>query len=632
MKHVIIGTAGHVDHGKTSLIQALTGTNPDRLKEEQERGMTIDIGFASLRLPDGNTVGIVDVPGHERFLKNMLAGASGVDVVLLVIAADEGVMPQTEEHLAILRLLDVRIGVIALTKSDLVDKEWTDIVEEDVRARLKDTFLASAPIMRVSSTTGRGIDALKKALLAAVSRAEARNTALPFRLPIDRVFTRQGFGTVVTGTLVAGSLQIGDAVKVQPQGISARIRGLQMHGEKQTHVEAGSRVAVNLSGIEVAQIDRGAQLAAAESSLACMGFDAALRLLPGDYKLIKDRARVRVHIGTAEVIGRMRILDERTELAPGSRAYVQFRAEESLAALRSDRFVVRTYSPMHTIGGGIVLDTELQRYRKNDPVHLAALEYKERGSPSDLVQTKLDTAPLGISRKSLYQSVNMTQAEGENALNPLIANGSVVLLPGQRIISSLHYRTALDRLTSALEEFHRRYPLRTGMQKEELGAVLGKGVDLQAFGAVLAQAESEGRLATEGAKTRLANFKVTLNERQTTLLSRIEAYYTQCGIATPSMEEVSSHVQAPPDAVIALLKIGADSGRFCFVSDTVYYSKDTVDHVKEEVQQYIAQHGSIGVGELRDQLDSNRKDSMQILEYLDSIRFTVRRGDKRVLV
>src|SRR5579872_6552504 len=291
MKHVIIGTAGHVDHGKTTLIRALTGTNTDRLKEEQERGMTIDLGFAALTLPDGTPAGIVDVPGHERFLKNMLAGAAGIDVVLLVIAADESVMPQTTEHLDILRLLDVKNGVVALTKVDVVDPEWLDVVEEDIRTQLQGSFLEKAPIVRVDSLHGTGVPELKKALLSAVSRTDAKNAAVPFRLPVDRVFTRPGFGTVITGTLVAGTMRVGDGVEILPQRIASRVRGLQSHSKKQESVEAGTRVAVNLAGVETDALERGALLVSPGTLAPTQLFDAVLRLLPTAPKALANRAR-----------------------------------------------------------------------------------------------------------------------------------------------------------------------------------------------------------------------------------------------------------------------------------------------------------------------------------------------------
>jgi selenocysteine-specific elongation factor len=636
MKHVIIGTAGHVDHGKTTLIQALTGTNPDRLKEEQERGMTIDIGFAALKLPDGTIAGIVDVPGHERFLKNMLAGAGGVDVVLLVIAADESVMPQTVEHLDILRLLDVKNGVVALTKCDMVERDWTDAVEEDVRAQLAGSFLADAPIIRVSAVTGKGIEALKRALLSAVSRAEARNAALPFRLPIDRVFTRPGFGTVVTGTLVAGTLRAGDAVEIVPQRLQTRVRGLQIHGQKVGEAEAGSRVAVNIAGVETEAIERGAQLVAPHSLAPTQTFDAVLRLLPNTPKPLKDRARVRVYLGTAEILGRMRLLDERSELEPEGRAYVQFRAETEFACARGDRFVVRSYSPMATIGGGVVLDSAPARHRKADASVLAALEAKERGTPEDLVETVLQRQPVGILHKELPAAASLTPADTETALLALTQAGKVLSLPGDRLFHATVLNALTDRARATLEAYHAQFPLRAGMPKEELRAALEpqKGRDLlkpAIFAGLLTHWEAQNLLVVESATVRLASFQVQLNERQQALLHRIEEEYLAYDIAHPTIEEVCAHVKAPPDAVNALLRVGVERGRFYRVQDGVYYHADTIARLQQLVRDYVAEHGSITVGAFRDLTESNRKYALLILEYFDQIRFTRRQGDARVL-
>ncbi len=636
MKHVIIGTAGHVDHGKSTLIQALTGTNPDRLKEEQERGMTIDLGFAALRLPDGTVAGIVDVPGHERFLKNMLAGAGGVDVVLLVVAADESVMPQTLEHLDILRLLDVRNGVIALTKSDLVDKEWSDAVEEDIHSHLKGTFLEDAPILRVSAVTGKGLDALKRALLSAVSRAEARNAALPFRLPIDRVFTRPGFGTVVTGTLVAGTLRVGDAVEIVPQGTTTRVRGLQVHGQKVAEAEAGSRVAVNIAGVETEAIERGAQLIAPGSLAPTPRFDALLRLLEHAPKPLPDRARVRVYLGTAEILGRIRLLDKRAELKPGERAYIQFQGETEFACARGDRFVVRSYSPMTTIGGGIVLDAAPSRHRKGDAATLAALEAKERGAPEDLVETALERSPAGLPRKELPAASSLTPADADKALSALTASGRVVGLTGDRLFHAAVLGPLTDRARAALEAYHARFPLRAGMPKEELRAALetGRSRDLLkgAFASLLAHWEAQGLVVVEGATIRLAGFQVQLNERQKALLERIEQVYREYDIAPPTIEEVSRAVKAPQDAINALLRVGVERGIFYRVQEGVYYHKDTVARLQQLVRDYIARHGSITVGAFRDLTESNRKFALLALEFFDQIRFTRRQGDERVLV
>ncbi len=630
MKHVIIGTAGHVDHGKTTLIQALTGTNPDRLKEEQERGMTIDIGFAALKLPDGTIAGIVDVPGHERFLKNMLAGASGVDLVLLVIAADESVMPQTREHLDILRLLDVKNGVVALTKCDTVDRDWIETVIDDVRTTLKGTFLENAPIMQVASTRNKGIEALKKVLMSSVSRAETRNASLPFRLPIDRVFTRPGFGTVVTGTLVAGSIHVGDAVEIVPQGITTRVRGLQVHGAKCSEAFAGMRVAVNVAGVETEAIERGAQLAAPGTMNKTQVFDATLQLLP-NVKPLKDRARVRVHIGTAELIGRVRILDNREVLEPKDRAYIQFRAETELACARGDRFVVRAYSPMTTIGGGTVLDVEPQRHRKANEEVLNALEARERGTPEDLIEGILQRFAYGIIKKDLFTAAAMPPIEAETALETLRGHERAFVLSGDRAFHASQLQRATARILSALDAYHTQFPLRAGIPKEELRGSLGRDCDPRAFGSLIGYWQSKSEIVVEASTVRRASFQVQLNERQQVLLARIVQFYGERGIATPTIDEVSRIVQAPPDAITALLRVGAERGDFVRIAEGIYYDLGTLEMLKTTVNKIIEEHGKVTVGELRDATESNRKFALQVLEYLDSIRFTRRVGDERIL-
>src|SRR5579871_1471048 len=538
MKHVIIGTAGHVDHGKTTLIQALTGTNPDRLKEEQERGMTIDLGFAALRLPDGTVAGIVDVPGHERFLKNMLAGITGVDVVLLVVAADESVMPQTIEHLDILRLLDVKNGVVALTKMDLVDKEWTDAVEEDVRAQLAGSPLADAPIIRVSATNGKGIDALKRILMSAVSRAEARDASLPFRLPIDRVFVRPGFGAVVTGTLVAGVIHVGDAAEIVPQQLGTRVRGLQLHGKKVDEAEAGSRVAVNLAGVEHAEIARGAQLSAPGALSPTTTFDATVRLLKDIARPLKDRARIRVHFGTAEILGRVRLLEDRDEVQGGEKVYVQFRGETEFACARGDRFVLRTYSPMSTIGGGVILDPAPQRHARRDPAVVEALAARERGTPEDVVDTLLLRCPTGIVIREIPTKSGFTTAIVEGAVRELVNQNRATILPHDRVIHASALVALTMRQKDTLTHYHTQFPLRPGMPKEEMRAALGRAIDARAFAPLVSYWQETGAIVQEGATVRLADFRVDLNERQESLLKRIEEVYAELGIATPTIEEV----------------------------------------------------------------------------------------------
>ena len=593
--------------------------------------MTIDIGFAALRLPDGTVAGIVDVPGHERFLKNMLAGAGGMDVALVVIAADEGVMPQTEEHLAILRLLDVRSGVVAMTKMDLADREGSDALEQDIRARLSGTFLEKAPVIRVSAKTGKGIDALRRALLSAVSRAESRNSDLPFRLPIDRVFTRPGFGTVVTGTLVAGTLKVGDAVEIAPLKIISRIRGLQIHGEKQKEAQAGSRVAVNLANVEVEALERGTQIVPVGSAASTATFDATLRLLPDAENALKDGQRVRLHLGTAEILGRIRLLDARKELEPGGEAYVQFRGETEFAALRGDRFVIRTYSPMQTIGGGIALDTAPVQKRKNEEATLKSLAAKERGTPEDLLETLLLRNPLGIMQKDLAKLAGISAQDAEKGLGTLIAQGKAKIIAFERVMLTAARQQWTARAAAALTAYHEKFPLRAGMPKEEFREALEREMDARAFGSLFNQWQEEKTIRVEANLARLPDFAVQLSERQLVVLERIEKFYRGCGIATPLIEEVSREVKAPPDAVNALLKLGAAHGRFVRVADGVYYDAQTVAALQQTIREMAGQNGSVTVAAFRDLTQTNRRFAMQALEYFDKIRFTRRSGDERSL-
>lgn len=631
MSHVIIGTAGHVDHGKTTLIKALTGTDTDRLKEEQERGMTIDLGFAALPLPDGSVAGIVDVPGHERFLKNMLAGAGGVDVVLLVIAADESVMPQTLEHLDILRILDVKNGMVALTKCGMVEEEWLEVVEEDIRSHLKGTFLENAPIVRVDSLSGYGISELKKELFAAVQRAEAKNATAPFRLPIDRVFTRPGFGTVVTGTLVAGTIRVGDPVEILPQQIQSRVRGLQSHGKKQEKVEAGSRVAVNLAGVETEALERGMLLAAPRSLAPTQLFDATLRLLPTAPKPLRNLARVRVYLGTAEIIGRMQVLGAE-EVTPGSQGYAQFRAEHPFVCTRGDRFVVRSYSPMFLIGGGVILDPHPIRHRRKDPAVLSTLAAKERGTPDDLLESWLRTAACGGTRKEAARALGLNDAEIDSAANALLQRGEAIALEGDRLIHAATLAAATDQAMNALAAYHAANPLRPGMPKEELRGTLGRAADARAFAALLAHWQSTGQLVADAATVRRADFTVLLDAWQQALLDRLVEIFRVAGFSVPSIEEAAEQVGTPKETVAEIVRVGQDRGALIRVDEGLYFHRDTLEEARRVVREHIAAHGSITVSQFRDLTGSSRKYALPLLEYLDSVRFTRRLGDTRVLV
>jgi selenocysteine-specific elongation factor len=630
MKHVIIGTAGHVDHGKTTLIKALTGTDPDRLKEEQERGMTIDLGFARLILPDGTRAGIVDVPGHEKFIKNMLAGAGGVDVALLVIAADESVMPQTSEHVDILRLLDVKQGVIALTKIDTVEEEWISAVEEDIRKRLKGTFLEAAPIVRVDSLRGVGTAELRKALMSAASRITPRDPTVPFRLPIDRVFTRPGHGTVVTGTLLAGTLRTGDTVEILPQQKVSRIRGLQMHGEKCSEAHPGSRVAVNLAGVDVEEVTRGSVLAPTGVFPPTQIIDAELSMLPGAARPLANRARVRLHIGTDEVIGRVQVLGAE-QILPGESGFVQFRAENIFAAARGDLCIVRTYSPMQTIAGGLVLDTHPGRHRRMDPAVTEALRARRRGGAADLVSTVLGTKPYGCACAEIVQQLAVSEKEVETALLQLQQDGTVQPLGRDRYILTTHIAAVLARAHQLVESFHRNHPLKPGIPREELRVSLGRGVDQKAFNALLAAWTAAGALRVEGPHVALPNFEITLSPKQQALLHRVAAVYEAAGLHAPLADDVCRAVGAPPDAVLAMLRIGAARGEFIPLDEGLWYHHTAATRARGILEDLGKDGREISVGEFRDATGTSRKYAVPLLEYFDSVGITRRRGDNRVL-
>ena len=629
-KHVIIGTAGHVDHGKSTLITALAGINPDRLKEEQERGMTIDLGFASLQLPNGRVVGIVDVPGHERFLKNMLAGAGGVDVVLLVIAADEGIMPQTREHLDILRLLDVKAGVVALTKCDLVDDDWLAMVREEVREFLHGTPLEDAPVLPVSAVTGQGLNDLLTAMQEAVERVPARNTSAPFRLPIDRVFTLAGAGTVVTGTLVSGRVRVGDAVEILPAGRRSRARQIQVHGRRVDEAVAGSRVAINLPGVEKEEIARGMVCAPPGLFRPTQAFDAQVTLLPDAPKGITHRARIRVYLGTAEAIGRVSLLDA-DRLEPGTQGFVQVRLEKPLVAARGDRFVIRTYSPMLTIGGGIVLEPHAVRHKRFVPAVIEHLQSLSKGDPTEKVLAILAQSPAGMDEAELIRRAETDAESVSAALRRLEEQAQAIRLGevwfAHHVLSDLRHR-----LEQVVRSYHQQNPLRAGMPREELRSSVARHLPPRLFEALLMRWQEEGYLALQGTLVRLADFRIRLNERQQRLVERVAGVLRQAGVMPPPVEVISQQVGAPPSAVRAMIGVLVETGEVLRLEEELFFHREVVEEVAELVRRTIREKGSLSVGEFRDLTGSSRKFAVPLLEYYDSIRLTRRVGDVRVLV
>lgn len=633
MKHIIVGTAGHIDHGKTSLVKALTGIDTDRLKEEKERGISIELGFAHLTLPGGLRLGIVDVPGHERFVKTMLAGVGGIDLVLLAIAADEGVMPQTREHLHICRLLHIPRGLVALTKRDLVDADWLEMVAEEVRTFLKGTFLEGAPVVPVSATTGEGLQDLKTALVGLAAGAEPKRVEGIFRLPIDRVFTMKGFGTVITGTLLAGSLTVGDEVVVLPEGLRSRVRRLQVHGETVEQAFAGQRTAVNLPGIEVSAIARGSLLCFPGTLRPSTAMDATLTLLEDAPRPLKNRGRVRFHLGTSELLARV-VLLEPDELPPGQSAYVHLRLESPGAALPQDRFVIRSYSPAVTVGGGMILDPappERRRKRQEIVEHLRILE---QGSPSDrLERLLLKAGATPMTPDALRGASDLEPGVVREALTRLLQEGRIVPVGAREEETYLHRRTyeaLTGEVLARLGEFHQQQPLKDGLAKEELRSKLPGKPSAALFGRLLGDLQAAGQVAQERDKVRLASHTPRLSEAEEAAKGRLAALYRDAGFQPPAQEAALQKAAADRKQAQAVFFRLVDDGTLVRIKDDLYLHREHVERAKALLLEHLQAHGSIGVPTFKDLLGVSRKYAIPFLEYFDQVRVTRRQGDERL--
>jgi selenocysteine-specific elongation factor len=625
-KHLILGTAGHVDHGKTTLIKAMTGINTDRLKEEQERGLTIDLGFASLVLPGGKQIGIVDVPGHEKFLKNMLAGAGGVDIAMLVIAADEGIMPQTREHLEILELLNTQLGVIALTKCDMVEEDWLDIVHQDIERQLADTSFGSAKIIHVSGTTGTGVKELIREVDSMADAAAQRTTEGPFRLPIDRVFTMTGFGTVVTGTLASGTIRLGDAVTVLPQDIDSRVRQIQVHGNRQDSAYAGSRVAVNLVGVEVSDIKRGSVLLPPGYLGATSMLDASVSVLKGSPRPLAARTRVRMHIGTVEAIGRVTILGQ-DEIAPGESGLVQLRLESNIVAARSDRFVLRSYSPAGVIGGGVVLDPNAARHRRNDTDVVQRLICIQKGDPTDIIEDALSSSEAGLSPEEIIQRTSLPDPAVNKSLEELVHDNRAVKLHG-RFAHKPGYDMIVRRTISTLAEYHAANPMKPGMPCHELKTALWSHLDKKGFQALLSSMAANGEVNISESIVRLPSHIVTLDSRQEKLLQTIDAAFRDAGVNPPLLTGLERAYGADAREIVALL---VTQGELVKIDAGLYFHKQAIDASESALRKYLEGNDHITVAQFRDLVDSSRKYVVPLLEYFDHKRITRRVGDQRAL-
>ena len=626
-KHLIIGTAGHVDHGKTSLIHAMTGINPDRLKEEQERGLTIDLGFSHLKLPSGPMVGIVDVPGHERFLKNMLAGASGVDIALLVVAADEGVMPQTREHIDILELLESKQGVVALTKADMVEQDWIEVVEDDLREYLANTFLKDAKIVRVSSVTGQGIDELINEIDRLARITTQRPTEGPFRLPIDRVFTMTGFGTVITGTLVTGSLKVGDPIRILPAGIDTRVRGIQIHGAKQETARAGTRVAVNLAGVEVSDIGRGDVLLPPGYLQSATAIDAAVRVLDEAPRPLTNRMRVRLHLGTAEVLGRAIILGDH-EIEPGKRGFVQIRLENPVVAARGDRFVLRFYSPMRILGGGVVLDPAAAKHRASEHDVIERLERKLKGDQTDIVEDTLSIRDAGLTVEEIIRITALPAAEVKAALDELASEDRILQSGGRWIHQSARERVSA-KTTAILKSYFEASPMKSGMPKEELRRQLGAAMDAKGFQAMLRVMSSSGQVALSETSVNLPGRVAALDAESRKTAEEIETAYREAAANPPLLPDLEERYGRAARDIVAWL---VEKGELIRIENDLLFHRTALESAEAAMRAYLEEHGQMTVAEFRDLIGSSRKYVVPLLGYFDNKRVTRRVGDMRVLV
>jgi len=617
----VIGTAGHVDHGKSTLVKALTGMDPDRLKEEKERQMTIDLGFAWLTLPNGQSVSIVDVPGHEAFIKNMLAGVGGIDAAMLVIAADEGVMPQTREHLAILDLLHIKGGLVALTKKDLVDAEWLDLVTADIRQILADTVLARAPIIPVSAKTREGLPELLDALERVLQTVPPKNDVGKPRLPIDRVFSMPGFGTVVTGTLIDGALAVGDEVEIVPGAKRGRIRGVQSHKEKLERALPGRRVALNLASLSVEDLQRGQVVTLPGLYRATTLLDARVQYLPDAPKPLPHNAQVDFFTGAVQVVARVRLL-EHEELKPGESGWVQFHLAAPIAVAKNDRFIFRSPSPSVTLGGGIVVDPHpAARHRRFKPEVLARLETLARGTPEEIVWqflTARGSTPAEI--KDIVSGTGLSEASVAQALSAQAAN---LIVLGTLYLTTPHWRTLAEKIRTLLSEYHRQYPLRAGLPREELKSRLGLAP--RVFERVLERAALENILVANEDVVRQPDFVVTFTPELQKKIDALLAQFHRAPYTPPSAQDAEAAIGI--EAVNALVA----QGTLVRLNDQVLLTPQALQTMHAWVVATIQTHGEVTVAQVRDHFNTSRKYAVALLEYFDEKRVTKRVGDARVL-
>ncbi len=632
MKHVIIGTAGHVDHGKTVLVKALTGTDTDRLAEEKRRGITIEPGFARLDWPDGTQAGIVDVPGHEKFIKNMLAGAGGIDLAMLVIAADEGVMPQTVEHLDILSLLGVQGGLVVLTKAELVDDDWLEFVRRQALELTEGTFLEGAPILSVSAVTGQGIPELRDALYRLVQEAREKSALAPFRLPIDRVFSVDGFGTVVTGTLTEGAVRVGDAVELVPSGLQSRVRTLQVHSESVDAAYAGQRAALNLTNLQKTEVHRGDAAVRPSSARPSRMLDVRLRCLRSAKRTVLNGSQIHLYHGTSVHLAKAVLLD-RDELRPGESCLAQLRLTEPMAVKQGDRFVIRFYSPVETIGGGKVLDPRPLRHKRHDPVVLDNLILREQGSGSQRLLQAAEEFGVSLPDSSqLAERSGLDTGTAVSLLADLLNQGMLAEPLSGRYAAASALDTLWDRCRELLSAYHQKHPLHAGMPAAELRQKLFRQITPVEGDALLEVFRAEGRMKRAENRWALAEFSIRLTKRQTALWDALLERFLRGGPEPDTIEAVLDSI--PPERreeARQVLESLLTGGELVRLSPELCWHREVFQEGLDILRTLCADHGAVTLAEGRDACDTTRKYALLFLEACDRRQITVREGDCRRL-
>jgi selenocysteine-specific elongation factor len=634
LKQIILGTAGHIDHGKTSLVRAVTGIDTDRLKEEKERGITIELGFAHLDLPSGLHLGVVDVPGHEKFVKNMVAGATGIDIVAMVIAADEGVMPQTREHMEICTLLGVSHGLVVLTKIDLVDEEMLELAREDVVSFTRGTFLENAPVIPVSAVTGAGLEDFVKALDALSAQVPLRPPSTLFRLPVDRVFTMKGFGTVITGTLVSGRVQVGDPVMVYPSGVTSKVRGIQVHNRSVEAAGPGMRTAVNFQGLDKEAVQRGEVLSSPNALKPSYMVDVHLRFLASNGKPAKNRTRVRFHTGTSEILGNL-ILLEGDEIKPGEDTVAQLRLDTPVALVKGDHYVLRSYSPIRTIGGGQVLNPIPPKHKRLRPEVVQGLKGILTVGPEALIDFHIAACgPAGVSFAELRLMTSLTDKQLESALQAMMSGRRAVQVDKEA--RTYVHKKSLDALVAetgaGLKAYHKAFPLKSGMLKEELKSKFPSNADPKLFNLLLNQMVRDNLIVQEDKTVRLASHKVSLAGDEATLRRKIAEAYRQSGLQPPFFRDLAAALKADPAQAKDVLNLLIEEGVIVRTKEDLYFHAEAIEGLKQRMVKFFEQNPEMNPAHFKEMTGgASRKFLIPLLEYFDSKNVTLRVGDIRKL-